>query len=88
MMNEPNTHDLFTASIIVRDVQGNVPYVDRTNCNAYLYFDEIKANADNPEVMQQEPGVNHLVIEIFRKHWHIIQVNGYTPDRGLYSKLY
>lgn len=86
--DRPNKHDLFTASIIVHDEQGNVPYVDHTNENAYLYFDEIEANADNAEVMAQEPGVNHLVIAVYRDHWHIVQVCGYTPDRGVYTKLY
>lgn len=85
--DRPNKHDLFTASVIVHDEAGNVPYVDPTNCNAYLYFDEIEANTDNPEVMR-EPGVNHLVIAVYRDHWHIVQVGGYTPERGMYTKLF
>ena len=85
--DRPNKHDLFTASVIVHDEAGNVPYVDPTNCCTHLYAAEVEANADNPEVMQ-EPGVNHLVIAVYRDHWHIVQVGGYTPDRGMYTKLY
>ena len=80
-------YDLFTASVIVNDNQGNVPYVDPTNCNAYLYFDEIKANADNYEAVLNEPGANHLIITVYRDHWHIETVSGYTPERGIYSKI-
>ena len=79
--------DLLTASVIVHDPQGNVPYVDPTTCNAYLYAEEIEANADNPEVIR-EHGVNHLVIAVYRDHWHIAQVSGYPPDRGTFVKVY
>lgn len=85
--DRPDKHDLFTASVIVHDEAGNVPYVEKTNGNAYLYYDEIKANADNPEAVQ-EPGANHLVIAVYRDHWHIAQVGGYTPERGMYTKLF
>jgi hypothetical protein len=79
--------DVFPVAIIVHDEAGNVPYVDPVNCCAYLYVSEIAANADNPEAMQ-EPGVNHLVIAIYRDHWHIAQVGGYTPERGMYTKSF
>ena len=85
--DRPNKYDLLTASIIVHDGAGNVPYVDSTNLNAYLYYDEIAANADNPEAAHG-PGVNHLVVAVYRDHWHIVQVSGYTPDIGMFMKCY
>ena len=79
--------EIFTAELIVNDVDGNVPYIDPTNCCAYLYAGEIVANADNPEVIR-EPGANHVAIAIFRDHWHVVSVSGYAPDRGLYTKIF
>lgn len=79
--------DLFTAVIIVHDEAGNVPYVDPANCCAHLYAAEVEANADNPKVIR-ERGANHLVIAVYRDHWHVAQVGGYTPENGLYTKLY
>ena len=79
--------DVFTAAIIVHDEAGNVPYVDPVNCCAYLYASEVAANADNPEVIQ-EPGVNHLTVAVYRDHWHVVTVGGYTPERGLYTKSF
>lgn len=78
--------EVFTAELIVHDTDGNVPYIDPTNCCAYLYAGEIVANADNPEVIR-EPGVNHVTIAVFRDHWHVLSVSGYDPDRGLYTKI-
>lgn len=79
--------EIFTAELIVHDMDGNVPYIDPTNCCAYLYAGEIVANADNPEVIR-EPGVNHVAIAVFRDHWHVVSVSGYAPDRGLYTKIF
>lgn len=44
-------------------------------------------SVDNPKVIR-ERGANHLVIAVYRDHWHVAQVGGYTPDTGLYTKLY
>ena len=79
--------EVFTAELIVHDMDGNVPYIDPTNCCAYLYAGEIIANADNPDVIR-EPGVNHVAIAVFRDHWHVVSVSGYAPDRGLYTKSF
>lgn len=86
-VDKPDSHDFFTATILVHDEAGNVPCVDHTNGNAYLHRDEIEANVDNPEVMQ-EPGINHFVIAVHRDHWHVVQVWGYTTERGMYAKTY
>ena len=85
--DRPGKYDLFTASVIVCDDAGNAPYVDPASGNAYLYRCDIEAHVDNPEAVQ-EPGANHLVVAVYRDHWHIVQVGGYTPERGMYAKLY
>lgn len=72
-----------TASIIDHSGGTNAPWVDPTNCNAYLTPEEIKANADNAEVIYEE-GANHLVISVYADRWHVEQVSGYTPDRGMF----
>ena len=79
--------EVFTAELIVHEMDGNVPYIDPTNYCAYLYAGEIIANADNPDVIR-EPGVNHVAIAVFRDHWHVVSVSGYAPDRGLYTKSF
>lgn len=84
---DKSIHDLFTASVIVHDKAGNVPYVDPTSGNAYLYSCEVEANTDNPKALQ-EPGINHLVIAVYRDHWHVEQVCGYTPEIGSYVKSF
>lgn len=83
----PSLGDIFTAVIIERDDGGNVPYVDPVSCCAYLYAADVEANADNPEVIR-ERGANHLVIEVYKDRWHVAQVGGYSPETGLYTKLY
>ena len=80
-------NDILTASIVVHGTGGNVPWIDPINCCAFLYPAEIDANADNPEVIRQD-GVNHLVISVYPDHWHVSQVGGYTPDRGMYTETY
>ena len=39
--DRPSKYDMFTATILVEDEAGNVPYVDPTNNNAYLYYKDI-----------------------------------------------
>ena len=84
---EPAQNDLFPAVIIVHGEGGNVPYVDPVSCCAYVCAAEVDANADNSEVIR-ERGANHLVIAVFPDHWHVAQVGGYTPEGGLFTKLY
>lgn len=79
--------DILSAVIVVREKGGNVPYIDPVDCCARLYTSEIAENADNPEVIR-ERGANHLVIEVYADHWHVSQVGGYSPDGGLFTKLY
>lgn len=79
--------EVYTATIILHSDKGNVPWVDPTNDNAYLHVAELYTNADNPQVLKQR-GINHLVISVYEDHWHITQVCGYTPEHGLYCKLY
>lgn len=50
-------------------------------------IEKLCAYEDNPKVIR-ERGANHLVIAVYRDHWHVAQVGGYTPDTGLYTKLY
>ena len=79
--------DIFPAVIIVHGEGGNVPHIDPVNCCAYVCAAEVDANADNAGVIR-ERGANHLVIAVYRDHWHIAQVGGYTPEGGLFTKLY
>lgn len=78
---------IFTASILIREDGGHVPYVSPVDCCARLYPDDISHYTDNPDVIQ-ERGAHHLVIAVYKDHWHIVTVSGYTPETGLYTKLY
>lgn len=83
----PARDEILTAVFIRRNGGGYVPYTDPTTGTARLYASEVEELADNPEVIR-EIGANHLVIESHPDFWHIAQVSGYTPDTGLYTKLY
>lgn len=78
---------LITAVFVHRNGGGYVPHIDPTTGTARLLISEVEELADNPEVLR-EIGANHLVIESNPGFWHIAQVSGYTPDTGLYTKLY
>lgn len=78
---------IITAVFIRRNGGGYVPHIDPTTGTARLFISEVEELADNPEVLR-EIGVNHLVIESNPDFWHIAQVSGYTPNAGLYTKLY
>lgn len=78
---------IITAVFIRRNGGGYVPHIDPTTGTARLLISEVEELADNPEVLR-EIGANHLVIESHPDFWHIAQVSGYTPDTGLYTKLY
>lgn len=78
---------IITAVFIRRNGGGYVPHIDPTTGTARLFISEVEELADNPEVLR-EIGTNHLVIESNPDFWHIAQVSGYTPDTGLYTKLY
>lgn len=78
---------IITAVFIRRNGGGYVPHIDPTTGTARLLISEVEELADNPEVLR-EIGANHLVIESNPDFWHIAQVSGYTPDTGLYTKLY
>lgn len=79
--------DIFTAVIVAREGGGYIPYIDPVNCCAFLRASEIRELADNPDVISQR-GVNHLVIEVYPDRWHVSQVGGYTPENGMFTKLY
>ena len=78
---------IITAVFIRRNGGGYVPHIDPTTGTARLLISEVEELADNPEVLR-EIGANHLVIESNPDFWHVAQVSGYTPDTGLYTKLY
>lgn len=78
---------IITAVFIRRNGGGYVPHIDSTTGTARLLISEVEELADNPEVLR-EIGANHLVIESNPDFWHVAQVSGYTPDTGLYTKLY
>lgn len=78
---------IITALFVHRNGGGYVPYIDPTTGTARLYISEVEELADNPEVVR-EPGANFLVIESCPDRWHVAQVGGYSPDTGLYTKLY
>lgn len=78
---------IITAVFIRRNGGGYVPYIDPTTGTVRLLISEVEELADNPEVLR-EIGANHLVIESNPDFWHVAQVSGYTPDTGLYTKLY
>lgn len=83
----PAGSGIITAVFIRRNGGGYVPHIDPTTGTARLLISEVEELADNPEVLR-EIGANHLVIESNPDFWHIAQVSGYTPDTGLYTKLY
>ena len=78
---------IITAVFIRRNGGGYVPHIDPTTGTARLLISEVEELADNSEVLR-EIGANHLVIESNPDFWHVAQVSGYTPDTGLYTKLY
>ena len=78
---------IITAVFIRRNGGGYVPHIDPTTGTARLLISEVEELADNPEVLRKI-GANHLVIESNPDFWHVAQVSGYTPDTGLYTKLY
>ena len=78
---------IISAVFIRRNGGGYVPHIDPTTGTARLLISEVEELADNPEVLR-EIGANHLVIESNPDFWHVAQVSGYTPDTGLYTKLY
>ena len=78
---------IINAVFIRRNGGGYVPHIDPTTGTARLLISEVEELADNPEVLR-EIGANHLVIESNPDFWHVAQVSGYTPDTGLYTKLY
>ena len=79
--------DTYTATIIQHGEGGNIPWEDPITGNAYVTVAEIEANADNALVMTNRVGVNHLVIAVYPDRWHIMQVCGYDPGKGLFAKL-
>lgn len=85
-LNAPRD-EVITAVFIRRNGGGYVPHIDPTTGTARLLISEVEELADNPEVLR-EIGANHLVIESNPDFWHVAQVSGYTPDTGLYTKLY
>lgn len=87
-LTQPNDDGLhFSASYIVRGHDCTAPFTAPDTGSARISTAVLKRWVDNPEVLQ-EPGAIHLVIEVYRDHWHVIQVNGYTLERGCFSKIY
>lgn len=83
----PPRDDTISAVFVSRHGGGYTPYTDPTTGTAILTVAEVADLSDNPDVLR-EPGANFLVIESHPLCWHIAQVSGYTPDTGLYTKLY
>lgn len=83
----PHRDETITAVFVSRHGGGYTPYIDPVTGTARLTVAEIVDLSNNPDVLR-EPGTNFLVIESHPLYWHIAQVSGYTPDTGIFTKLY
>ena len=79
---------ILSAALVIHDSIGTTPDIDTTvRAARWFYVSEGAKHADNPEALRAR-GINHIVADVYRDHWHIIQVTSYTPENGLCVKHY
>ena len=77
---------IYKCSIIDRG--GGMKWADPDGAVVRVQAEKVREMADNAHVIDVDGGgVNSLVIASYPGRWHIIQVAGYTPEKGLFCVI-
>ena len=70
------------------DRGGSMVWADPNGAVVRVQDEKVREMADNVHALNVDGGgVNSLVIASYPGHWHILQVAGYTPEKGLFCVI-
>lgn len=70
------------------DRGGDMEWADPVGAVVRVRAEKVREMADNAHAVDVDGGgVNSLVIASYPGYWHILQVAGYTPEKGLFCVI-